>query len=142
MKPTRLSLRRYALAAFSAAIFTHVGMSRALAAAYWWDNNGADEGYGTAGGVWEVPTLGDATQGWSTNSAGTVLPGAVTTTVGDALNFGSSTHPLATGAINVEGTVSGNSILFSAATGAGTITLNGGTISLGGSGSFVRANRA
>ena len=37
---------------------------------YYWDNNGATAGFGTAGGTWAAPTTNDSTQGWSTSATG------------------------------------------------------------------------
>ena len=110
------------------------------AATYYWDNNGATPGFGTAAGIWAAPTTGDATQGWSTNAAGSVVPTNVTTTTSSDLFFGSTTNVLATGTITVSGTVSANSLTI--ATNSGDLTLSGGTIALGGAGAFIRANNA
>jgi autotransporter-associated beta strand protein len=112
----------------------------ARAAVYYWDNNGATIGFGTAAGTWAAPTAGNATQGWSTSSDGTLVPGNVTTTTSDDLNFGFAANGLASGTITVSGTVTANSLTI--ATNSGDITLSGGTIVLGGSGAFLRANQA
>ncbi len=106
----------------------------APAATYYWDNNGATAGFGTAAGTWAVPTAGDATQGWSTSSTGELLPGNITTAgangTTDALNFGTATDGLAAGTITVSGTVSSGNITFGAA--AGALVLSGGAINLNG----------
>jgi hypothetical protein len=75
--------------------------SSALAATYYWDNNGTNAGFGTAGGTWAVPTAGNASSGWSTNSGGTFLPGNVTTTSADDLNFGTASLALGAGTITI-----------------------------------------
>jgi len=109
----------------------------AHAATYYWDNNGATAGFGTAAGTWASPTTGNATQGWSTNSAGTVVPGSVTTTTTDDLNFGTATDALATGLITVDaaGTKNAGNITVGAV--SGTVTLAGGTITYGASPVFT-----
>jgi len=109
----------------------------AHAATYYWDNNGATAGFGTAAGTWASTTTGSATQGWSTNSAGTVVPGSVTTTTTDDLNFGTATDALATGSISVAaaGTKNAGNITVGAV--SGTVTLAGGTITYGASPVFT-----
>ena len=110
----------------------------ARAAAYYWDNNGTNVGFGTAAGTWAAPTTGSVAQGWSTNATGATLPGNVTTTTSDDLNFGFSSNGLATGTITVSNTVSANSLTI--ATNSGDITIAGGTIVLGGASAFIRAD--
>ena len=116
------------------AITVTLAAPSAVAATYYWDNNGATAGFGTAAGTWAAPTTGDATQGWSTSTTGASVPASVTTlstsaTV-DALNFGNTTTGLAAGSIAVSGTVQSGSITF--ATGSGAIALSGGVINLTG----------
>ena len=96
---------------------------------YYWDNNGDTAGFGTAAGTWAVPTTGDATQGWSTDSTGQTQPGNVTTT-DDVLYFGTAAAGLGAGAVTVSGTVEANRLNFGSA--SGDITLSGGAIVLGG----------
>ena len=104
-----------------------VTASTAQAQTYYWDNNGTDAGFGTAGGTWTVPTANL----WSTDSTGIDAPGAsITTTTSDALNFGTATDGLAAGTITVSGTVDANSLTFGSASGA--VVLSGDTINLGG----------
>lgn len=95
------------------------------AATYYWDNDGATAGFGTASGTWAAPTTGDSTQGWSTNSGGTVVPGNVTTGTADVLNFGNGATGLGSGTISVSGTVNAGNITF--ASGSDALTLSGGT---------------
>ncbi|MGA0110569.1 MAG: hypothetical protein ACO3L2_02135, partial [Chthoniobacterales bacterium] len=77
-----------------------LGPAPLQAATYYWDNNDATAGFGTAAGTWAAPTTNDATQGWSTSSAGTAtLSGTTTTTTNDALNFGTATDGLGAGTI-------------------------------------------
>ena len=40
------------------------------AATYYWDNNDATAGFGTASGIWAAPTTNNTTQGWSPSLAG------------------------------------------------------------------------
>lgn len=94
---------------------------------YYWDNNGSNAGYGTASGTWAAPTTGNASQGWSQNNAGTVLPVNVTVATADAVNFGNGATGLAAGTITVSTVNSGN-ITF--ASGSGAINLSGGSIAL------------
>ncbi len=101
----------------------------ALAASYYWDNDGATPGFGTAAGTWAVPTIGNATQGWSEAPDGTTEPVDVTTTSADDLYFGTATG-LGSGSVTVSGTVDANRLTFGS--GSDAITLTGGTIALGG----------
>ena len=100
----------------------------AQAETYYFDNNAATAGFGSAGGTWVAPTPGP-TPGWSTNSTGSTSPGSVSTTTGDALNFGSGTNGLGGGTITISGTVDSGAMTFAPASGA--ITLSTGTINLG-----------
>lgn len=97
---------------------------------YYWDSNGATAGFGNAQGVWSEPTLGSATQGWSTSVAGTVVPGEVTTVSPDPLFFGTDDRGLGTGTIMVSGSVGAGDLVFGAA--SGSITLAGGEITMSG----------
>lgn len=126
--------------ALPAALFVHFAATSAFAVSYYWDNDGTAAGFGTATGTWTAPTTGDGTQGWSTDATGATLPVDVTTTTGDALNFGNAATGLATGSITVTGTVDANSMTF--ATGSGAITLTGGTIALGGTTPRITVNKS
>ena len=129
MKPRTTIRPSYPLAAAIATMLAQIASPVAQAAGpYYWDNNGTTAGFGTAAGTWAAPTTGSATQGWSTNSAGTVTPVSVTTATTDALNFGNGTTGLAAGTITVSGTVSAGNITY--ASGSGAIVLSGGTITL------------
>jgi autotransporter-associated beta strand protein len=104
----------------------------ANAATYYWDNNGTGANYGTAGGTWAAPTVGSATQGWTTATNGTTAPtGSITTlstnATTDAVNFGNGASGLAAGTITV-GTVAAGNMTF--ASGSGAIVLSSGTITL------------
>jgi len=104
---------------------------------YYWDNDGATVGFGTAGGTWSNATAAL----WSTNSTGASTPEAsYTTTTSDTLHFGTGTAGLGAGTISVSGTVEGNSLDFGSASGA--ITLSGGTIALGGTAPTITVNNA
>lgn len=93
---------------------------------YYFDNvTGA--GFGTAGGTWAAPTPGP-NPGWTLDGTGAAVPGSVTTTTGDALNFGNGTNGLAGGTITISGTVDAGDMTF--ASGSGAITLSGGTNNL------------
>ena len=131
MKFPRLLLtcsRFTAAFAMLAALLTHLTAPSAFAATYYWDNDGATAGFGTAAGTWAVPTIGDSTQGWSTNGTGGTLPVNVTTTTSDPVNFGNGATGLGAGTITVSGSVSSGNMTF--ASGSGAIVLTGGTNTL------------
>ncbi|MGJ8642537.1 MAG: autotransporter-associated beta strand repeat-containing protein [Luteolibacter sp.] len=113
--------------------------NQAIAAPFYWDNNGATTGFGTATGTWTVPTTGDATQGWSSDPLGLTEPTDITTAHGDTAHFGTDTDGLGSGTITIDGTVAVTDVRFGKASGA--ITLSGGTISFvdGGTSSFQAA---
>ncbi len=96
------------------------------AKSYYWDNNGATAGFGAAAGTWAATTAGNATQGWSTNASGTILPVNVSDTTFDDLYFGNGTNGLGAGTITVSNTVAADSVNF--ASGSGAIVLTNGTI--------------
>lgn len=129
--PYSRRFRFFRSTALPAAFFVHFAASSAFAVPYYWDNDGATAGFGTATGTWTAPTTGNGTQGWSTDATGSTLPIDVTTTTSDTLNFGVSGTALAAGTITVSGTVDANKLVFAAAT-SGPFTLSGGTIALGG----------
>lgn len=113
----------------TAAFVLAIAAPSVQAITYYWDQNGTTTGFGTATGTWTDPTVSR----WSTSSAGTGTPGAsITTTTGDALNFGTDATGggLATGTITVTGTVNAASLRFGSQT-TGAVTLSGGTINLG-----------
>jgi fibronectin-binding autotransporter adhesin len=94
---------------------------------YYWDNNGSTAGFGAAGGTWANPTTGNSSQGWSTSSLGDVVPGDVTTSTSDALNFGTGAAGLTSGSLTVTGTVNAGSMTFGSASQAitfGTTSAN------------------
>lgn len=97
------------------------------AATYYFDNDSASPGFGTAGGTWAAPTSGPI-PGWSTDSTGASTPGSVTTTLSDWLNFGSEAAGLGAGTITLEGALSASNMTFAA--GSGHITLTGGSLAL------------
>jgi fibronectin-binding autotransporter adhesin len=131
MKPRRiLSSLRLSLP-LASAIAALLAAQPAFALNYFWDNNGTTAGFGSAAGTWAAPTTGSATQGWSQNTGGTVLPVNVTTATTDTVSFGNGATGLAAGTITVSGSVSTGNMTF--ASGSGAITLSGGTIALGGS---------
>jgi len=126
--------------ALLAALLTQFATPSTWAAPYYWDNDGTTNGFGAAAGTWGSPTTGNDTQGWSTSATGALVPGNVTTTTADAVNFGNGATGLAAGTITVSGSVTNNSITF--ASGSGTITNSGGTITLGGTTPFIMVNNA
>lgn len=116
-----------ALSAF-VAMLLHFAAPSALATSYYWDCNGSTSGFGAAAGIWAAPTTGDATQGWSTSSAGTsATVASYTTTISDDLYFNT-----AGGVVTVSGTVAANSLNFLTTGGSGGVTLTNGVIQLGG----------
>ena len=96
----------------------------ASAATYYFDNNSDTLGFGTAGGIWTAPTPGPA-PGWTTDTGGAVIPGSITTTTSDPINFGNGATGLGAGTITLSGTLSSGNITF--ASGSGQIVLSGGT---------------
>lgn len=124
-KPNRLQIRFSPI--FAAAVLMHFATPSVSAIDYYWDNDGATAGFGTAAGTWAAPTTGNASQGWSTSTTGELLPGDVTTTSADAVLFGNGATGLGAGTITVSGTVAAANITF--ASGSGDILLDGGTIS-------------
>ena len=105
---------------------------------YYWDNDGATAGFGTAAGTWASPTTGNATQGWSTNATGGTLPVNVTTTSSDLANFGDGATGLGAGTITVSGNVTNAQMTF--ASSSGDITLSGGTINFPAGGTITVNN--
>ncbi len=139
-KPMKLKIhliRRSSLAMACIAMLAHFTTSAAQAVTYYWDSNGGTEGFGTASGTWSVPTIGNNTQGWSTDPDGETVPDDVTTTFDDEVRFGTG---IGSGTINVDGTVQANRILFES--GAGPVTFDGGVIELGGDSPQIRSNRS
>jgi autotransporter-associated beta strand protein len=95
---------------------------------YFWDTNGAGDGFGTAGGTWAAETIGNSSQGWVQDDEGTTVPGNVTTSGAVPVRFGTAARGLAAGTINVSGTVQSGDMTFGAA--SGHVRLEGGTINL------------
>ena len=113
-------------------VLTLIGVSQAPGATYYWDDDAATAGFGTAGasaGTWEAPTAGTIA-GWSLSSTGANAFAAFTTGIGDTLNFGNGATGLAAGTITitVSGAVDAGNITF--ASGSGAIVLSGGIINL------------
>ncbi|MEI8293560.1 MAG: autotransporter-associated beta strand repeat-containing protein [bacterium] len=122
-----------------------IGIVPVHAATYYWDNNDATAGFGTASGTWAAPTTNNSTQGWSTSSVGNSSLSGTTTTLGsnattDALFFGTNTSGLASGTITVSGTVGAGYITVGSQSGA--LNLSGGTISLNGSATGITNSSA
>lgn len=117
-------------------------MPGAHATSYYWDENSATAGFGTAGSgspsTWAAPTPGGS-YGWSTDSTGASTINSVTTTTADFMYFGTDASGLGSGTIDISGSVSAQRLLFGTASGA--ITLNGGTINFQSGGtSYIWAN--
>ncbi|HSH16409.1 MAG TPA: autotransporter-associated beta strand repeat-containing protein, partial [Verrucomicrobiae bacterium] len=111
-------------------------MPTSRAANYYWDNNGATSGFGTASGTWAEPTLNQ----WNTsNSGGNNMQASRTILIGDDVFFGTDTVGLGAGTITVSGTVDVRNMTFGAASGA--IVLSGDTINLGAT-SVINANNS
>jgi autotransporter-associated beta strand protein len=120
MKP-KSTLRRFLCIASSALLAAPV----VHAATFYWDNNGATAGFGTASGTWaQNSTTGGR---WTTSDAGT-LAGNLTqaTSSSDVFNFGTGTIGLGAGTITVSGPVTMGNTTYGSASGA--IVLTGGTI--------------
>jgi hypothetical protein len=129
--PPRAPSSKKTASIFLIATLACIADPSAHGATYYWDANDATAGFGTAGGIWAAPTTNNATQGWSTSSAGTsTLSGETTSTTSDALNFGTGSAGLASGTITVSGNVTSAGITFGNA--SGNITLTGGSITLNG----------
>ena len=107
-------------------VFGYGAVPVLIPATYYWDNNEAAAGFGTAAGTWASPTIGNSSQGWSTDGTGDTPPENATTTAYDLVNFGNGATGLAAGAITVSGLVTNGGMTF--ASGSGAITLSGGTI--------------
>ncbi len=104
-------------------VFLSVGMARLQGATNYWDNNGADEGFGSAAGSWGTEAK------WSADPAGGSEPLVTDTTTGDDLFFGTESEGLGAGTITIQGTAQGfNSLTFGEASGA--ILLTNGTLAL------------
>lgn len=105
---------------------------------YYWDSNDGTGGFGTAGGTWSPTTAGTAARGWSTDPTGaTVVNGnSVTTSSADDVNFGTATLDYkGTVTVLASNTVNASSITIGAAS-SGTVTLQTGTINIGGTGTY------
>jgi autotransporter-associated beta strand protein len=123
--------RRNLFLASSATITLTLSAPTAHAQLYW-DTNGATTGFGAAGGTWAAPTIGNATQGWSTDATGNTTPVNVTTTTADSLNFGLATagNSMANGTITISGAVSAGNMTFGSNNGT-AIDFTGGNLTLG-----------
>lgn len=141
MKPKKSNSFRSSLTAIiSTLTFSGLAIPSLFATTYYWDNDGTTAGFGSADGTWAAPTIGNSSQGWSEDVAGTTEPVNVTTTTSDGVFFGTGANGLGSGSVTVSGTVDINQVTFGLSTGA--VTLSGGTIALGGSGPFMRFNNS
>ena len=104
------------------------------AAPYYWDANGAADGFGTAGGTWGTDSY------WNNSNTGGSGTFGTTITTSDTGYFGTdaASYGLGAGTINV-GTVNAGSLYFGSQSGA--IDLSGGTITLGAA-STITVNNA
>jgi autotransporter-associated beta strand protein len=96
----------------------------AEATPYYYDNDSSNPGFGAAGGIWAAPTAGPI-PGWTTDATGSSVPGSITITTSDPINFGNGATGLGAGTITLSGALSCSNITF--ASGSGTIVLSGGT---------------
>lgn len=92
----------------------------------YWDNNGTTVGFGTAGGTWGTDAF------WNSDSTGGAGTFTAASTTADDMYFGFDANGLATGTINVAGTVDAANLFFGKT--SGNLTLSGGTINLGAAG--------
>ncbi len=94
------------------------------ATTYYYDNDSSNPGFGMAGGIWAAPTAGPI-PGWTMDATGSSVPGSITTTTSDPINFGNGATGLGAGTIMLSGPLSSSNITF--ASGSGAIVLSGGT---------------
>ena len=112
----------------------------AQAATYYWDENGATAGFGTAGTT--GTNWSSSTSLFSTSNTGVLAPsGSTATAHGDQATFGadSTGNGLGAGAINVSGSVDITTIRIGRGTGQGAITISGGAINFASSGTVIGA---
>ncbi|MCX6890371.1 MAG: autotransporter-associated beta strand repeat-containing protein [Verrucomicrobia bacterium] len=107
-----------------AVLATALAPQESPAATYYYDNDSSTPGFGTAGGTWAVPTPGPI-PGWTTDATGSTIPGSISTTTSDPINFGNGATGLGAGTVTMSGTLSSSNITF--ASGSGAIVLSGGT---------------
>ena len=136
-----IKLLRLTALAVLAALLAIFAAPAAFAATNYWDNNGSTAGFGTAAGTWADPTIGDATQGWSTDPTGLTVPVNLTTTTNDDAFFGNFPNGLAAGTITVSGTVSNGNMTFPTNSG-GAIVLTNGTLYLADTATITVSNTA
>lgn len=139
MKPKLHSLFRALTVCLGPAI---AGMSiqSAQAVTYYWDENGASAGFGTAGTV--ATNWSNTTSLFSTDSTGLTAPaGTQTSGSFDSVNFGTSTTGLAGGIVTVSGNPSLSNPTFGSAN-TGSIELAGGQLNLGTAASLTITSNA
>ena len=107
-----------------AVLATALAPQESSAATYYYDNDSSTPGFGTAGGTWAAPTPGPI-PGWTTDATGSSIPGSISTTTSDPINFGNGATGLGAGTVTLSGTLSSSNITF--ASGSGAIVLSGGT---------------
>lgn len=117
-------MRRVRNVCIAALAITALGLGGvAQANVLYWDTNGATAGFGSAGGTWGT------SQDWSTDNTGGTLPGTISTTTADDVNFGNGATGLGAGTVTVTGTTQAfKSMTF--ASGSGAIVLSGGTLQM------------
>ncbi len=113
----------------------------AQAATYYWDEDDATAGFGTAG---TSPTTWSSTTSlFSTSSAGTAaVSGTQATAFGDQATFATDAAALGSGTITVSGIVDITTIRMGRLAGQGPITLSGGTINFAATGTIIGGNAA
>lgn len=130
-KETTMNASQIAQTATSAILVAAASFSYA-GTPYYWDNNGAEAGFGAAGGTWGADAL------WSMDETGVVAPSQIETGTTNDLFFGTLTNGLASGVISLSGTNSFASLTFGAASGA--ITLTNGALNLTGIQAILQGN--
>ncbi|MCE9555154.1 MAG: autotransporter-associated beta strand repeat-containing protein, partial [Planctomycetes bacterium] len=111
----------WSLALFLAAALLVLLNGNAQGAIYYWDNNGAAAGFGTAGGTWGSSAF------WNTNGTGNPAPAVTNTNTADDVNFGNGATGLAAGTVLVTGAAQQFSTM-TFASGSGAISISGGTL--------------
>ena len=106
---SKASVFKSAASAFLSIAALLLSATSAQAGDYYWDEDQATAGFGTAAGTWAAPTVDK----WSLDATGAATAEASYTTVnGDNLYFGTDTVALGSGTIAVTGTVTATQLLF------------------------------
>lgn len=116
-----------------------LSVTSAQAQTLYWDENGASVGFGNVSGG---TNWSSTTSLFSASSTGETAPtGTLATTTNNQATFGTdSTNGLGGGTITVSGTVDIGTIRLGRGTGQGAVTLSGGTINFGATGTIIGAS--